>query len=182
MSAPSPTPPPPLRDEFRALLHLAFRLALTQAGHALMGLVDTAVVGRTGAVQLAGVGLGNGLFFAIAFLGIGLLMGADPLISQAVGAGNMLRARRLYWQAVYTALGTSLLLALPILAVIALLQPLGIPADVAQSAARFMVWRIPGLLPMLLFFAARAYLQAVGHARWLLYAVLGANVLNLLGD
>ncbi len=180
--SPLPPPRPAVRGEFHALLQLALPLALTQAGHALMGAVDTAVVGRTGAVQLAGVGLGNGLFFAFAFLGIGLLMGADPLISQAVGAGDVLRARRLYWQAVYTAVGASLVLALPILAVLPLLQPLGIPPEVAKSAASFMVWRVPGLLPMLLFFAARAYLQAVGRARWLLYAVLGANVLNLLGD
>ncbi len=178
----SPMPLSPLRGEFHALLQLALPLALTQAGHALMGAVDTAVVGRTGAVQLAGVGLGNGIFFAIAFLGIGLLMGADPLISQAVGAGDALRARRLYWQAVYTAVGASVVLALPILGVLPLLRPLGIPDDIAASASSFLVWRVPGLLPMLLFFAARAYLQAVGRARWLLYAVLAANVLNFLGD
>src|SRR5208283_3839274 len=106
----------------------------------------------------------------------------DPLISQAVGAGDTVRARRLYWQAVYTAGVASVALALPILATLWLLRPLGIPDDVANSASSFMVWRLPGLLPTLLFFAARAYLQAIGQARWLLYAVLGANVVNLLGD
>jgi multidrug resistance protein, MATE family len=163
-------------------MRLALPLALMQAGHSLMGAVDTAVVGHTGAVQLAGVGLGNGLFFAIAFFGIGLLMGVDPLISQAIGAGDPVRARRLYWQGVYTALLASLVLALPVLLAMRVLQPLGIPPDVAASARSFMVWRIPGLAPIFLFYAARSYLQAVGRARWLLYVTLAANVLNLLGD
>jgi multidrug resistance protein, MATE family len=177
MSTPSAPP-----SELRQLLRLALPLALMQAGHSAMGAVDTAVVGRTGAVQLAGVGLGNGLFFAIAFFGIGLLMGADPLISQAVGAGDWVRARRLYWQGVYTALGAGLLLALPVLVAMRLLRPLGIPLDVARSASSFMAWRIPGLAPIFLFYASRAYLQAVGRARWLLYASAGGNVVNLLGD
>jgi MATE family multidrug resistance protein len=182
MSAAPATTLPPARNELWELVRLALPLALAQAGHATMGAVDTAVVGRAGAVQLAGVGLGNGIFFAIAFLGIGLLMGADPLISQAVGAGDPLRARRLYWQAIYAALASSVVLALPILAVTRLLRPLGIPPDVAESATQFMVWRIPGLAPLFLFFAARSYLQAVGRARWLLWVVVAANGLNLLGD
>jgi multidrug resistance protein, MATE family len=176
MSLP-PTPARNDRSELRQLVRLALPLALAQAGHAAMGTVDTAVVGRAGAVQLAGVGLGNGLFFAISFMGIGLLMGADPLISQAVGAGDPVRARRIYWQAVYAAFAASAALAIPLL-----LVPLGIPPEVARSATRFLHFRIPGLLPMLLFFAARAYLQAVGHARWLLWVVILANVLNLGGD
>src|SRR5277367_2126024 len=112
---PATSPEPAAPSELRQLLRLALPLALMQAGHSAMGAVDTAVVGRTGAVQLAGVGLGNGLFFAIAFFGIGLLMGGDPLISQAVGAGDMVRARRLYWQSVYAALLAALALALPVL-------------------------------------------------------------------
>jgi MATE family multidrug resistance protein len=176
------SPSAPSQSEFRQLLRLALPLALMQAGHSAMGAVDTAVVGRTGAVQLAGVGLGNGLFFAIAFFGIGLLMGADPLISQAVGAKDMVRARRLYWQGVYTALGAGLVLALPVLLAMRLLQPLGISEDVAASARSFMAWRIPGLAPIFLFYACRSYLQAVGRARWLLYVALAANVVNLLGD
>lgn len=173
---------PAVRSEFQKLLQLALPLALMQAGHSLMGAVDTAVVGHTGPVQLAGVGLGNGLFFAIAFFGVGLLMGTDPLISQAIGSGDAVRARRLYWQAAYTALGAGLLLALPVLLVMRLLRPLGIPDDVAASASSFMAWRIPGLGPIFLFYAARSYLQAVGRERWLLYVTLAANVVNLLGD
>src|SRR5262249_44889145 len=91
LTAPPPIPPP-ARDELRALVKLALPLALAQAGQALMGLVDTAVVGRAGAVQLAGTALGNAVVFTLCILGIGTLMGVDPLISQALGAGDATRA------------------------------------------------------------------------------------------
>ena len=81
-------PHSPTRAELRALARLAVPLALASAAQSLMGLVDTAVVGRAGAEPLAGTGLGNVLFFAVSVLGMGLMMGLDPLVSQAVGAGD----------------------------------------------------------------------------------------------
>ena len=95
----------PLGAELRALFRLAVPLAVAQGGQALMGVVDTAVVGRAGAVPLAGTGLGNSLFFAVAVLGMGIMHGFDPLVSQAVGAGDTARARRLLWQAAWLSVG-----------------------------------------------------------------------------
>ncbi len=72
--------------ELRKLMGLAAPIAITQAGYALMGLTDTAVVGRLGAGPLGAVGLANGLFFALAVIGLGVMLGLDPLFAQALGA------------------------------------------------------------------------------------------------
>jgi multidrug resistance protein, MATE family len=181
MSVASPIPERSA-DELRILLRLALPLAFAQAGQALMGLVDTAVVGRAGAVQLAGAALGNAVVFTVAIVGIGTLMGADPLISQALGARDPLRARRLYWQALRVALGASAVLVLPTLALAYLLEPFGIAPDVARAARQFVWWRLPGIAALLVFYAQRSYAQAVGAARALVWATVLANVLNLLGD
>ncbi|HEX9106013.1 MAG TPA: hypothetical protein VF832_02265, partial [Longimicrobiales bacterium] len=61
------------RAELGALLRLALPLAVASAGQAAMGLVDAAVCGRAGAVVLAGAGLGNVLFLALAVAGMGLM-------------------------------------------------------------------------------------------------------------
>ncbi|MEL6178857.1 MAG: MATE family efflux transporter, partial [Myxococcota bacterium] len=70
------------RQECKALWVLAFPLVAVQAGDQLKSLVDTAVMGRLGEQELAGVGLGNAFFFLIQLLGVGALMGFDPLIAQ----------------------------------------------------------------------------------------------------
>jgi multidrug resistance protein, MATE family len=170
---------PWLREELAALGRLAAPLAAAQAGQALMGVVDTAVVGRAGAVPLAGVGLGNGLFFTAAVIGIGLMMGLDPLIAQAFGAGDAARARRLLWQGGWLALLASAALALPMALLPLGFAPLGVEAEVAEQAGRFILWRLPGLPFLFLYVGLRAYLAAAGVTRPMVAATVLANLVNL---
>jgi MATE family multidrug resistance protein len=169
-------------NELWQLLKLSGPITLAQAGYALMGLVDTAVVGRLGPAPLGAVGLANGLFFAIAVIGIGAMMGLDPLFAQALGAGDKKRAQELVWQGLWLSLAVTLVLALPIALLPFLLEPAGVAADVARDGRLFIWLRLPGLWPMLAFAALRSYLQAAQRTQALVYAVLIANVANLLLD
>ncbi|HZX96585.1 MAG TPA: MATE family efflux transporter [Myxococcales bacterium] len=166
-------------DELCKLLRLAAPIAFTQAGYALMGLVDTAVVGRLGAGPLGAVGLANGLFFGVAVVGIGVMLGLDPLFAQALGARDEARARHLIWQGLWLSALVTLVLALPIAALPLLLEPSGIAPDVAHDARLFLWLRLPGLWPMLAFAALRSYLQAREELRALIVATVVANFANL---
>jgi MATE family multidrug resistance protein len=183
-----------LRQELSALLVLAVPMALTQGGQALMGVVDVAVVGHAGQVALTATSLGNSLYFSLAIFGMGVMHGLDPLVAQAVGAGDAVRARRLVWQGLWLALGLTVALG-PAIALVprllvpfgaaagsALDVPLGITPEVAALAQRFILWRLPSLPCFFGYFALRAYLQAVGRVRPMVVAVVAANVLNLCGD
>ena len=171
--------PGPIRAELGALLRLAFPLAVASTGQAAMGLVDAAVCGRAGAVVLAGAGLGNVLFLALAVAGMGLMMGLDPLVAQAFGAGDARGARRLLWQGTWLALGAGVLLALPWALVPLALRPLGIEDAVAREAGRFIWTRLPSLPALLFFVAAKSYLQGLGLTRAVLLSTVVANVVNL---
>ncbi len=165
--------------EIGPLVRLALPLAVAQGGQALMGVVDTAVVGRAGALPLAGTGLGNVLFIALAIFGMGVMHGLDPLVSQAVGAGDGARARRVLWQGNWLAAGLAVALAVPFALAPGLLEPLGIEPAVAREAGRYLLWRLPGLPFFLAFFAGRAYLQAQGSARPMVVATAVANLVNV---
>lgn len=169
-------------QELRQLAKLAAPFAFAQAGQSLMGLVDTAVVGRVSAASLAAVSVGNSIFFTLSILGIGLLFGLDPLISQAVGAEVKGRARLLLWQGVWLALAGSVVLAVPIALSPWTLHLFSITGEVASDARAYIFWRIPGLLSLLLFCAQRSYLQSLGHAAILVWSTILANVFNLLVD
>ena len=166
-------------EELRKLLRLAAPIAFTQAGYALMGLVDTAVVGRLGAAALGATGLANGLFFAVAVIGLGAMMGLDPLFAQALGAGDEGRARALIWQGLWLSFAVTAILALPIAALPLLLEPSGIDPAVARDARLFLWLRMPGLWPLLAFAALRAYLQSAHRVRALVIATVLANLANL---
>jgi MATE family multidrug resistance protein len=168
--------------ELLNLLRLAAPIAFTQAGYAMMGLVDTAVVGRLGAAPLGAIGLANGLFFAIAVIGLGTMLGLDPLFAQALGARDEARARELIWQGLWLSAAVSAALALPIAALPLALEPWGIPREVAGDARLFLWLRLPGLWPMLAFAALRSYLQAREQLRALIVATVAANVANFALD
>jgi MATE family multidrug resistance protein len=154
-------------------------IAASQAGLALMGLIDTAVVGRLGAGPLGAVGLANGLFFGLAVVGIGVMLGLDPLLSQAIGARDERRARELLWQSAWLAALLTALLSLPIALLPLLLRPAGIAAALIPDARGFLLWRIPGLFPLFAFAGVRSYLQSRGMVRRMLIAIAVANLCNL---
>jgi MATE family multidrug resistance protein len=170
------------KHELRELFRLALPVAAAQAGTQLMGVVDIAVLGRLGARELAAAGLGNAIFFAISIAGMGIVAGVDPLISQAIGAGDRLRARRVLWQGVWLALIVTAVLTLLLIAAAFALPLAGVQPELVAPATTFLLIRIVGLAPFLLFLVARAYLQAHGITRPMLAAMVVANVLNLLGD
>jgi len=173
---------PRLFGELRELLRLAVPIAGAQAGIALMGVVDTAVVGRLGAAALGAVGLANGIFFAVAVIGIGTVMGLDPLIAQAFGAQDRPRTRVLVWQGAWLSMIVSAVLAVPLAFAPGLIDLAGIEPEVARGAKQFLWARLPGLFPLLLFVGLRAYLQAAAVVRPLLVATVLANVANFLLD
>ncbi|HET9593949.1 MAG TPA: MATE family efflux transporter [Anaeromyxobacteraceae bacterium] len=172
----------PIREELASLARLAAPLSAATAGQALMGLVDTAVTGRAGAEALAGTGLGNALYFAVAVFGMGLMMGLEPLTAQALGAGDRRGARRWLWQGAWMALGVGALLVAVLAPIPLALVPLGIGPEVARQASGFLWARLPGLPAFLFFFGARAYLQSLGRVRVLVLAVAAANLGNLALD
>jgi MATE family multidrug resistance protein len=164
--------------ELRELFRLALPIAAAQVGIALMGVVDTAVVGRLSPAALGAVGLANGLFFALAIVGMGTVMGMDPLIAQAFGAQDRARARALVWQGAWLALFVSAVLAIPIAVSTALVDVARVEPQLALGAKAFVWARLPGLFPMLLFIALRSYLQGAGVVRPLVVSTVIANLAN----
>jgi MATE family multidrug resistance protein len=167
-------PPSPLRQ----LTQLALPIVAVNLGQMLMSVVDTLMVGRISAEAIAAVALGTLFFFAAAISGEGILLALDPLISQAVGAGDGVgQARGLQRGIVLTVLLTVpaalfLLVSPPLM--VALRQPEGV-----VPLARAYVWiLIPGVLPFYLFIALRQTLQAMGRVRPVLLTMLAANLLN----
>lgn len=169
-------------EEFRELMKLAIPIAIAQGGQSLMGLVDTLVVGRAGTSALAAVGLANSLFYAVSSLGMGVMLGLDPLLSQAFGARNASRARALLWQGGWMALFTGLVLCFATLLVPEVLPFFGYAREQLVEARGYLYWRAPSLVTMLAFFMARSYLQSAGSTRPLVVATVTANIFNLGAD
>jgi MATE family multidrug resistance protein len=113
---------------------------------------------------------------------MGTLMALDPLVAQALGAGDRAAVTRDVQRAVVLALllatGASalLLFAEPLLTAMKL-QP-----DAVAIAADYARWSIPGAPAFLLFVVLRQVLQAKHSVRPLVVVVLVTNISNALMD
>jgi len=168
--------------ELRELFRLALPVAAAQAGTQLMGLVDIAVLGRLGATELAAAGLGNVIFFGISIAGMGMMMGVDPLISQAIGAGDLVRARRMLWQGIWLALAVTAVLTAVLLGALVALPRAHVQQELVEPAKVFVLIRMISLAPHLMFFVVRGYLQAHGTTRPMLVSMVVANIVNFIVD
>ena len=125
------------------------------------------------------MGLGNNLYFFVACLGLGWMVGIDPLVSQSLGAGERIEARRVVWQGIWVALSASVPLALSVLAAGEALPALGVEVSTAEATQPYLLARVFGLPFGLGLWAARSTLSAFQRTRPLVVSVIVANVLNV---
>src|SRR4051812_4529078 len=104
------------RQPIGEMIRLALPLAAQQAGFQLMGVVDAAMLGRWSGAALAGAGVGNNLLFAIACVGLGVIMGMDTVVPQALGAGRDDDAKRALGAGVRLSIGIGLVSTLVLFA------------------------------------------------------------------
>jgi MATE family multidrug resistance protein len=161
-----------------SMLRLAAPLALQQVGSHLMGLVDAAILGRYSDAALAGAGVGNNAYFAITCVGLGIIMGMDSVVPQAVGGGRHDDARRYLRAGVRLGVLVGLLTTLAVMATPSLLALAHVDHAVLAEARPFTYMRALGALPFLLSIAFRSYLSAYAITRPLVISVVVGNVLN----
>jgi MATE family multidrug resistance protein len=168
----------PTGAESRALLRLALPVVLVQVGVMAMGVVDTIMVGHLSATALAAVALGNLYFFGCAILGMGALMGLDPVVAQAIGAGDHPAVARGVQRGLILAAILSLPPAIALMYAEPVLRALGQPAEVVPFAGAYTRWTAPSVLPLYLFVVLRQSLQALRAMRPILICILAGNLIN----
>jgi MATE family multidrug resistance protein len=169
----------PTRGELSEVVRLALPVAGVQVGMMGMGVVDTIMVGRVSPTDLAAIALGNIYFFAAVVFGMGVIMSLDPVVSQAVGAGDRIGVARAVQRGLLLALGLSLIAMLLLTPAAPILTFLRQPEDVIPVAAGYAHASIPGAFPFLAFMALRQTLQAIGRVAPIVWVIVAANLANV---
>ena len=164
------------------MLRLAVPLALAELGWMAMGLEDTVMAGRLGAAALGAGSLGAMLFYPIAICGTGLLLGMDTLVAQAHGAEDAVDCRLTLVNGIWLSALIAPFLALPILLLIPVLRATGTNRNVMALFDPFLKALVWGIPPLLFYAALRRYLQAIDVVKPVTFALVSANVINVLGN
>jgi MATE family multidrug resistance protein len=168
----------PWRSELRGLIALAVPVVLSELGWMAQGIVDTIMVGALGPAAIGAVALGNAVYYTPSLFAIGLLLGLDTLIAHAYGRSDHDDCHRWLAQGIYLALAATVPVMLVLHAASYAFAHFGVAPAVALPAGSYLRIINTGTLPLLIYGAARRYLQSVGQARMITYTYVAANLVN----
>ena len=151
---------------------------LSQLGHVMVNFVDSVVVGHIGKVPLAAVGVGVSTTSVLLVLGVGLSMGAVPLVAAADGRRDLPELGRLLVASVWTNALAGLVLAGLGQLVPLLLPLLGQPPEVVAQAGPWVQVISLSLFPLMVFQGFREFAEGLGLTRQAMWLSIAANVLN----
>jgi putative MATE family efflux protein len=165
----------------REVLRIAVPMTLAFLTQPLLGITDTAVIGRVGSADmLAGLVVGA-LVFDFAFLTFNFVRsGTTGLTAQAFGADDETEMQAVFWRAAVLALGIgfALIVLQPAITTLGLLAVSPEPG-VAEATRTYVFWRMLAAPLSLLNFAILGSVLGRGAARLgllLQLAINGANV------
>ena len=152
------------------LPQFALPVAATAILEQLFNASDIAVVGNfTGAdktIAVAAVGANSALIALIVNLFIGIALGANVVIANAVGRGDREAVQKaVHTSIVFSLLGGIVVAALGELAAAALLRTLHVPDDVFPQALLYLRIYLMGMPVILLYNFEAAIFRSVGETR-----------------
>lgn len=163
----------------RRVLALAIPAMGTLIADPLLGLVDTAVVGRLGAAELGALGLSVAVFTTLSWVFNFLVFGTTSTVARAVGADRLDTAARRVSHAIQVALwlglivGTALLVLAPVI-----IRSLGAVDALVDPASTYLSIRAAGVPLLLLGYVGHGAFRGVGDTKTPLFIVIGANIIN----
>jgi multidrug resistance protein, MATE family len=173
-----------IRHQIRPVLSLAAPLILAELGWMFMGIVDTVMVGHmaNAAVNISAAALGQVVYNTLAFAIAGVLLSLDTFLSQSHGAGKYDDANRWLYHGLILAAALAFLLILIIGAAPIVMLRLSINHEVLTGSVAFLRSLNLGTPSLFLYFTLRRYLQAFNHVRPIAFALVTANIVNVIGN
>ncbi len=164
-----------LLRELRPTLALAFPIVVGQVSQMLIGLTDSAFIGRVGTVPLAAAAFTHGVFGIFYVVGLGLLVGTGVFAARDHGAGD--EAGCAAWLRHGRALAVTVgLSAFTLMAVLSTqLHHFGQPAEVTAIVRPFFLLIAASLVFALFFQVQRQFAESFGRP-WVPMGIILADV------
>jgi multidrug resistance protein, MATE family len=171
-----------LRKEFNIIRQLALPVVGTQLAAMMLGIVDMMMLGHFSKEALAASAISRVWVFGTVIIAQGILLGVDPLISQAHGRGEAERVGIATQAGIILALILSVPLALAWVYTDHALLSVGVDSERSALAGSYAIAQIPGIPFYLLFAVQRSWLQGRGIMRPALWVVLISNAFNIVAN
>jgi MATE family multidrug resistance protein len=168
-----------LRDSARRLFPLAWPVLVGQLAVLAFSTIDTVMVARSSAAELAALAVGAAAYITI-FIGLmGIVLAVGPIAGQLFGAGQHAQAGRQAHQAVWVALGVSVLGCTLLLFPQPFLHLSQASPEVSEKVRGYLLALACSLPASMLFAVFRGFNNAVSRPKAAMALQLGGLALKL---
>jgi len=164
---------------YRRNLNVAIPVVLSQAGQMTVQLADNMMVGHVGVSELAAASFANSIYIVGFVLGLGLTFGATPLVGSAFGQKNFKEAATVLHHSFLGNGMVSLILVATMWAVSWLMPYMGQPEAVVELAVPYYRLLVISIVPFMLFFTGKQFIEGLGNTSMAMKITLAANVVNI---
>jgi MATE family multidrug resistance protein len=165
---------------YRRNLLLAYPVVLSLIGQVTVSLIDNAMVGRVGTIELAAASFANNVFMIGMIFGMGITFGLTPLTGQAYGKGELRQATKWLKSGILSYQVAAVLITLIMLGVYFLLPFLGQTDQVLKAARPYYLWLCASMVPLIAFFTFKQFFEGIGNTRIAMQITLTANAVNVI--
>ena len=165
---------------YRKTFLLAYPLMLSQLGHIMVGVVDTAMVGQIGTVQQAAVALSNSLYTLVLVFGLGVSYGITPLVAAADSSKNYSESAELLKHGVVINTILGILLFLLLFSLSPVLNLFQQKQEVVDLAIPFLNVMMLGMIPLCIFSGFKQFTEGLSFTKIAMLITVGSNLLNIL--
>ena len=153
---------------------------LAQAGQVSVQLIDSVMVGHVGTTELAGSAFANSVFIVGLVFGMGFTFGITPLVGKAHGENDNKRVGDFLKNAIVLNSIISVLLFTVLFSLSFLMPYMGQPKEVVDLAIPYYRILVVAMVPLLLFFTFKQFLEGLGLTKVATIVILSANVINII--
>ena len=165
--------------EIKTTFLLAYPVMLSQLGQVAVGVADSMMVGRLGALELAASSLANSIFFVALMFGIGISMGLTPLVSNAFGKGKTNQISRLFSNSLLINFLAGVALFGLVLLFSQSLSLLNQPEEVEALALPFLLIITASLIPLMVFQTFKQFVEGLSQTKQAMFITIAANLVNV---
>lgn len=170
---------PNFKENFSTTFYLAYPVMLSQLGQVLVGVADSMMVGRLGAVPLAAASLANSIFFVVLMFGIGVSMSMTPLVAMADGNHKGKRISRLFNHGFIINMAGGILMFFLIVMASPFLKNLNQPEEVVTLAIPYLAIITFSLLPFMFFQTFKQFAEGLSQTKQAMYITIFCNGINV---
>ncbi len=169
----------PLLDSARRIARLAWPVFIGQVAVLAFATVDTVMTARQSSLDLAALAIGGSVYISV-FIGLmGVVLAVGPIVGQLYGAHKLAEAGRQLHQAMWLALGLSVLGCTVLLFPQPFLDLARARPDVAEKVRAYLAALAFALPSALLFTAFRGFNTAVSRPKIVMAIQLGGLALKV---